>query len=260
MEYKILGDDMQAIVLNLQSGESVRAEAGSMMYMTQSVQMSTQANTGGGQEGLLGALTSGLKRAISGDSFFITVYKAEGGNGQVAFAAPYPGKILPINLDETGGEIICQRHAYLCSDPRVDISVAFTRKLGAGFFGGEGFILQKLQGHGMAFIHSGGLILPVDLEPGQHLKVDTGCLVAMTKDVDYDIQMVPGIKTALFGGEGLFFATLTGPGRVYLQSLPFNRMADRIISASSLGASSEETTGVAGLGGKILGSLISGGE
>lgn len=254
MQYEILGDDMQAVVLSLDVSEKVRAEAGSMMYMTDSIKMETSLG-GNGDKGLVGGLMSGLKRAVTGESFFITTFEAEGQPGRVAFTPPYPGKIISLNLSETG-EMLCQRDAFLCSDMNVDVSIAFTKRIGAGFFGGEGFILQKLSGSGTAFVHSGGLIIPVDLKAGESLRVDTGCLVAMTRDVDYDIQMAKGIKTMLFGGEGLFFAYLRGPGRVYLQTLPFSRMADRIISAAR--GNVEESPGIAGMGGRLLGGLISG--
>lgn len=231
MEYNIFGDDMQAVRVCLNPGEGVRADTGAMMYMTQAIEMTTQANTS--QEGgLMGALSSGVKRVLAGENFFMTIFRAKGSAGEVSFSAPYPGKIVPLNLGETG-DMLCQRNAYLCSDENVDISVAFTRKFGAGLFGGEGFILQKLHGNGQAFLHAGGMVVPMDLAPGETLRVDTGCLVAMTSSVDYDIQMVKGLKSMVFGGEGLFFAALTGPGRVFLQTLPFNRMADRLLMAAS---------------------------
>lgn len=258
MQHQILGDDIQAVVLNLSPGEAVRAEAGAMLYMTDSVEMNTSVGTGN-ETGLMGALMTGLKRAVAGDSFFITSFTAHNQPGQVAFAAPYPGKIMPMDLSQTG-TLLCQRDSFLCSDTQVDISIAFTRKLGAGFFGGEGFILQKLSGRGTAYIHSGGGIIPFDLPAGQSLRVDTGCIVAMTESVDYDIQMAKGIKNMLFSGEGMFYAHLRGPGKVWLQILPFSRLANRIISASSIGSGrgGEEATGLAGLGGGILGGLISG--
>jgi uncharacterized protein (TIGR00266 family) len=258
MKYDLIGDDMQAVVCDLEAGESLRAEAGVMMMMTQSIRMQTTANTSE-QKGMMGSLMSGLKRVIAGESFFITVFHAEGQPGRVIFSAPYPGKIIHLSLSATG-PMLCQRDTYLCSETTVDIQVAFTKRLGAGFFGGEGFILQKLTGTGQAFVHAGGAIYPMDLAPGETLRVDTGCLVAFTESVDYDIQMVSGIKTALFGGEGLFFAQLTGPGRVYLQTLPFGRMADRIIAASKLGAGAgaEQSRGFAGIGGDLVGGLFSG--
>lgn len=255
MQHQILGDDIQAVVLALQPGEVVRAEAGAMLYMSDSIEMNTQVGTNA-NEGLMGSLMSGLKRAVSGDSFFITTFTAQRQAGQVAFAAPYPGKIMPVNLSETG-TLLCQRDSYLCSDANVNVSIAFTRKLGAGFFGGEGFILQKLSGSGQAYIHSGGGIVPFELAAGQSLRVDTGCLVAMTESVTYDIQLAKGIKNMLFGGEGLFLASLQGPGRVWLQILPFSRLANRILSAAVTG-SSEQSKGLGGLGGDLLGGLISG--
>jgi len=258
MQHQIIGDDIQAVVLNLSPGEAVRAEAGAMLYMTDSIEMNTTVGTGN-ENGMMGALMTGLKRAVSGDSFFITTFTAQGQPGQVAFTGSYPGKIMPVHLSETGN-LLCQRDSYLCSDTQVDISVAFTRKLGAGFFGGEGFVLQKLSGNGTAFIHSGGGIVPFELQAGQSLRVDTGCLVAMTEGVNYDIRMAKGIKNMLFSGEGLFYAYLQGPGKVWLQILPFSRLANRIIAASSLGTGShsEESRGIAGIGGDILGNLISG--
>lgn len=255
MQHQVIGDDIQAVVLSLNPGEAVRAEAGAMLYMSDSIEMNTSVGTGG-ENGMMGALMSGLKRAVSGDSFFITTFTASGQAGQVAFAGPYPGKIMPVNLSETG-TLLCQRDSYLCSDTQVDVSIAFTQKFGAGFFGGEGFILQKLTGSGTAFIHSGGGILPFDLPAGKSLRVDTGCLVAMTESIDYDIQMAKGIKNMLFGGEGLFFAHLKGPGRVWLQILPFSRLANRIIAAG-MGRGAEQSKGIGGIGGDILGSLISG--
>lgn len=255
MQHQIIGDDIQAVVLSLDPGEAVRAEAGAMLYMTEAVDMKTSVGTGG-ESGMMGALMSGLKRAVSGDSFFITTFTSVGRAGQVAFSAPYPGKIMPVDLGETG-TLLCQKDSYLCSDTQVDVSIAFTRKFGAGFFGGEGFILQKLSGQGTAYIHSGGGIVPFDLAAGENLRVDTGCLVAMTEGVSYDIQMAKGIKNMLFGGEGLFFASLTGPGRVWLQILPFSRLASRVLAAATTG-NVEQSRGIGGLGGDLIGNLFSG--
>ena len=254
LQHQIIGDDVQAVVLSLSAGDTVRAEAGAMLYMSDAIEMNTQVGTGG-ENGMMGALMSGMKRALSGDSFFMTTFTAKGQPGQVAFAGPYPGKIMPINLSETG-TLLCQRDSYLCSDPNVDISIAFTRKLGVGFFGGEGFILQKLSGSGTTFIHSGGGMIPFDLAPGQRLRVDTGCLVAMSESVTYDISMAKGVKNMLFGGEGLFFADLTGPGKVWLQILPFSRLANRVLAAASGGR--EQSRAIGGIGGDFLGGLISG--
>lgn len=254
MQHQVLGDDIQAVVLSLSPGESVRAEAGAMLYMTDSIEMHTSVGTGG-EDGIMGSLMTGLKRAVSGDSFFITTFSAPHQPGQVAFAGPYPGKIMPIDLTESG-TLLCQRDSYLCSDTNVDVSIAFTRKFGAGLFGGEGFILQKLSGGGHVYIHSGGGIIPFDLPAGQSLRVDTGCLVAMTESITYDIQMAKGIKNMLFGGEGLFFAHLKGPGRVWLQILPFSRIANRILAAAN--SNREQSKGAAGFGGDLIGTLISG--
>jgi len=222
IDYRLVGDDMQAVIITLDPEEAVQAEAGAMMFMETGVEMNTE--TGGG-------LMKGMKRILAGESFFITTFvNKSGSRRQVSFAAPYPGKILSLNLKETG-TMLCQRDAYLCSAYGIDISVAFTKRLGAGFFGGEGFILQKLSGDGFAFVHAGGTLLKRTLSAGETLRVDTGCLAAFEENVDYDIEFVGGLKTAFFGGEGLFFATLTGPGTVYLQTLPFSRMADRVMAA-----------------------------
>ncbi len=255
IDYKIYGDDMQMVEIELDPNESVRAEAGAMMYMGQGIEMDTNLGSSGG--GLGKALFGGLKRALMGESFFITNFTHTGsGKGHVAFAAPYPGKIIPLELDQLGGEFICQKDSFLCAAKGIDIDIAFTKKLGAGFFGGEGFILQRLKGDGRAFIHAGGTIIEKQLAPGESLRVDTGCLVGMTPGVDYDIQMLKGFKNALFGGEGLFLAVLRGPGLVYLQSLPFSRLADRMAAATF--QNKGESKGVAGLGGAVLGGLLSG--
>lgn len=220
IDYVIHGDDTQMVEIELDPDEGVRAEAGTMMYMGDGIEM--QTGTGGG-------LFSGLKRMFTGESFFITSFvNGGGGKAHVAFAAPYPGRIVPLDLGQMGGQMLCQKDSFLCAAAGIDIEVAFTKKLGAGFFGGEGFILQRLEGDGLAFVHAGGAVVRKDLQPGQSLRVDTGCLVAMSPSVDYDIKFIGGFKNALFGGEGLFVANVTGPGTVYLQSLPFSRLADRI--------------------------------
>jgi uncharacterized protein (TIGR00266 family) len=219
--HEIIGDDMQAVILSLRQTDVIRAEAGAMMFMTDGIAMDARMD---------GGFLGGLKRKfLSGESFFITYFTCNAPSGRVAFSAPFPGKI--ITLDLAGQSVLCQKDAFLCAVGNIDINVAFTQKIGAGFFGGEGFILQKLEGTGKVFIHSGGAIVEEHLLPGQKLKVDTGCLVAFDPSVDYDIERVGGIKTSLFGGEGLFFASMTGPGRVWLQTLPFSRLADRIHSA-----------------------------
>lgn len=249
IDYKIIGDDMQIVEIELDPGEGVRAEAGAMMYMEQGIVM--QTDTGGG-------MFNGFKRMFTGESFFITTFLHNGnGKSHVGFSAPYPGKIIPIHLMDFGKNFICQKDAFLCAASGTEIEVAFTRKLGAGFFGGEGFILQRLTGDGMAFIHAGGTVIEKQLEAGETIRIDTGCLVGMSPSVGYDIQFIGGFKNALFGGEGLFLATLSGPGTVYLQSLPFSRLADRIVSAANFDRKGEQK-GIAGFGGSTLGSIISG--
>ncbi|MGD2163262.1 MAG: TIGR00266 family protein [Anaerolineales bacterium] len=249
IDHKIYGDDMQLVEIELDPGEGVRAEAGTLTYMDQGIEM--QTSTGGG-------VFKGLKRAVTGESFFITTFLNTGSDKQyAAFAAPYPGKIIPIQLDDFGGNILCQKDSFLCAADGIEIEIAFTKKLGAGFFGGEGFILQRLQGSGMAFVHAGGTIIERDLGSGEVLRVDTGCLVAFSEQVDYDIQFIGGFTNALFGGEGLFLARLTGPGKVYLQSLPFSRLADRVLASARFKQTGEKR-GAAGVGGDILGDLLSG--
>lgn len=246
IDYRILGDDIQVVEVEMDPGEGVRAEVGSVLFMEEDIQM--QTSSGGG-------IFSGLKRMVTGESFFITSFM---NNGRVkrkaAFAAPYPGKIIDINPAAFGGSFLCQKDGFLCAAEGIDISIAFTKKIGAGLFGGEGFILQELKGDGHCFIHAGGTIIKRELQRGETIRVDTGCLVAFDPSVDYDIKFVGGFKNALFGGEGLFFAQLTGPGLVYLQSLPFSRIADRIIAASRWGGGREESRGLGGL----LGGFISG--
>ena len=249
IDYTIIGDDMQLVEIELDSGEGVRAEAGAMMYMVDGIEM--QTSTGGG-------LFKGFKRMVTGESFFITTFLYNGkGKGQVAFGAPYPGKIIPLDLKVLGGSFLCQKDSFLCAAQGVEIEVAFTKKLGAGLFGGEGFILQRLEGDGLAFVHAGGTVIKKELQPGESLRVDTGCLVAFSPNVSYDIKFIGGFKNALFGGEGLFLARLTGPGLVYLQSLPFSRLADRLFAASRFQQRGEQK-GVGGLGGNVLGGILGG--
>jgi uncharacterized protein (TIGR00266 family) len=235
IDYRIEGEDLQFVEVGLDPGESVVAEAGALMYMTAGVQMETIFGDGSGQgqaTGLMGALLGAGKRILTGESLFMTVFTAQGGSRErVAFAAPYPGRILAMDLKQLGGELVCQKDSFLCAAKGISIGIAFQKKIGVGLFGGEGFIMQRLQGDGLAFVHAGGMLTEMQLAPGQTLRVDTGCLVALHPTVSYDVQFVGGVKTALFGGEGLFFATLTGPGHVWLQSLPFSRMADRIAKA-----------------------------
>lgn len=256
IDYEILGDDLQAVVVTLDPGEAVVAEAGAMMYMQDGIEMGTSLSMKKDSGGLMGRLFEAGKRLVTGDSFFITFFTNSGRErADVAFAAPYPGRVVAVELGDYGGELTCQKDSFLCAARGVSVDIAFTRKLGAGLFGGEGFILQKLTapagGRGQAFMHAGGLVVEKRLERGQRLRVDTGCLVAFERGVEYDIQMVPGFKNKLFGGEGLFFATLTGPGRVWLQSLPLSRLAGRIIAAGRGGK--EEGSVLGGLGGLLDG-------
>ncbi|MBM7552126.1 TIGR00266 family protein [Thalassobacillus pellis] len=233
IDYKIYGDDMQFVEVELDPEETVIAEAGSLMMLEDRIRMETIFGDGSGSsKGLMGKLIGAGKRVITGESLFMTTFTNEGqGKKHVSFAAPYPGKIIPMDLSELQGKVICQKDSFLASAKGVAVGIEFQRKLGTGFFGGEGFIMQKLEGDGMAFVHAGGTMQKRKLEAGETLRVDTGCLVAMTGDVDYNIEYVGGVKTALFGGEGLFFATLRGPGTVWVQSLPFSRLASRVFAA-----------------------------
>jgi len=234
IDYKIIGEEMQCVEIELDPQETVIAEAGSLMMLDQDIQMQTIFGDGSKQnEGILGSLFSAGKRLLTGESLFMTAYTHTGsGKRHATFAAPYPGKIVPFDLSELGGKMICQKDAFLCAAKGVSIGIEFQKKLGAGFFGGEGFIMQKLEGDGMAFVHAGGTIIERTLIPGEKLRVDTGCLVAFTKDINYDIEFVGGIRNTFFGGEGLFFATLSGSGKVWIQSLPFSRLADRVIASA----------------------------
>ena len=235
IDFEIHGGEMQFVEVELDPGEGAVAEAGSMMYMTQGIQMETIFGDGSQPQsrGVMDALLGAGKRILTGESLFMTVFTNQGqGKQRVAFGAPYPGKIIPMDLRALGGHLVCQKDSFLCAARGVSVGIAFQRKLGVGLFGGEGFIMQKLEGDGLCFVHAGGNIQHFELAAGQSLRVDTGCLVALQPSVHYDIQFVGGIKTALFGGEGIFFATLQGPGRVWLQSLPLSRMADRIYSSA----------------------------
>ena len=255
IDYKLIGDDLQGVIVTLDPEEAVVAEAGAMMYMQDGIRMMTTLDqTGRGGSRLLDRLMSAGKRVLSGDSFFVTVFVNESTQRRdVAFASPYPGKIQAIDLRQWGGTLIAQKDSFLCGARGLDVSIAFSRRIGAGFFGGEGFILQKLTGDGLVFLHASGTLTEMTLAAGEILKVDTGCMVAFQPSVDYDIQMVPGVKTALFGGEGLFFVQLTGPGRVILQTLPFSRLADRIIAAAPrTGGRRREEGGVLGMIGGML--------
>ena len=254
VDYKIFGDDMQLVEVELDPGEEVIAEAGAMMYMEDAIAMDAIFGDGSQEEGgMMGKIFSAGKRVLTGESLFMTAFKNTGnGKKHVSFAGPHPGKIIAIDLDDVQGKLICQRDSFLCAARGTKIGLAFQKRLGVGFFGGEGFILQSLEGDGMAFIHAGGTIVERTLQPGEILRIDTGCIVAFTKEVHYDIQMAGGIKTSIFGGEGLFLATLSGPGKVWLQSLPFNRLANKVL-ASARGAGGQEQKNP--LGG-IVGSLF----
>ncbi len=260
IDFKIVGVEMQFVEVELDPGESAVAEAGSMMYMTPGISMETVFGDGSqqpqGGSGLMGALLGAGKRLLTGESLFMTVFTNKGaGKQRVAFAAPYAGKILPMDLTTLGGELICQKDSFLCAARGVSVGIAFQKKIGVGIFGGEGFIMQRLQGDGLTFVHAGGMLHALELGPGETLRVDTGCIVALQPTVNYDIQFVGNVRTALFGGEGLFFATLTGPGKVWLQSLPFSRLANRIYAASAKGGGGrrEEGSVLGGLGGLLDG-------
>ena len=240
VDHQIIGDDLQAVVVTLDPQEACVAEAGAMMYMEEGIEMATSMSMTQ-QDGLLGSLFKAGKRLLTGESFFVTLFANTAPQRRsVAFAAPYPGHVVAVELGQHGGQLICQKDAFLCGARGIDINIAFQKRLGVGFFGGEGFILEKLSsqdGLGLAFLHAGGSVIERTLAPGELLRVDTGCLVAFEATVDYDIQFVGGIKNTLFGGEGLFYAAMRGPGTVWLQTLPFSRLADRIYAAApKLGA------------------------
>jgi uncharacterized protein (TIGR00266 family) len=262
VDYEIRGAEMQFVEIELDPGEAAIGEAGSMMFMDAGVSMDAVFGDGSAsQSGLLGKLLGAGKRLVTGESLFTTVYTNQSSAKQrVAFAAPYPGKILPMDLRQLGGTLICQKDAFLCAARGVSLGIAFQRKLSTGFFGGEGFIMQKLEGDGLAFVHAGGTVVKRELAAGQTLLVDTGCVVAYTPGVDFEIQFVGKIKTALFGGEGLFLARLTGPGTLWLQSLPFSRLASRVFAAApQRGGSKEEGSLLGGFGaGGLLGGVLGG--
>ncbi len=264
VDYEIKGAEMQFVEVELDPGEAAIGEAGSMMFMDAGIDMDTIFGDGSQQQGgFLGKVLGASKRLITGESLFTTVYTNVGtGKKRVAFAAPYPGKILAMDLKQLGGTLLCQKDSFLCAARGVSLGIGFQKRLGAGFFGGEGFIMQKLDGDGLAFVHAGGTLLRRDLQTGESLMVDTGCVVAYTPSVDFDIQYVGKIKTALFGGEGLFLAKLTGSGTVWLQSLPFSRLASRIFAAApQRGGSREESSLLGGLaGGSLLGGILGGDE
>jgi uncharacterized protein (TIGR00266 family) len=257
IDFRVYGEDLQFVEVELDPGESAVAEAGAMMYMTPGIEMNTifgDGSSASASGGLVGKLLGAGKRVLTGESLFMTIFTNTGnGKQQVAFAAPYAGRILPMDLATLGGTLICQKDSFLCAAKGVSIGIAFQRKIGVGLFGGEGFIMQRLEGDGLCFVHAGGMLHSLELAPGQTLRVDTGCIVALQPSVNYDIQFVGKIKSAFFGGEGLFFATLTGPGKVWLQSLPLSRLADRIAKAASVGGRKEEGSILGGLGNLIDG-------
>ena len=265
VDYEIKGAEMQFVELELDPGEAAVGEAGSMMFMDVGIQMDTVFGDGsqGGGGGFLGKLLGAGKRLVTGESLFTTAYTNQGSSKlRVAFAAPYPGKIMAMDLRKLGGMLICQKDAFLCAARGVSLGIYFQQKLSVGFFGGEGFIMQKLEGDGLAFVHAGGTVLERELQPGQTLLIDTGCIVALTPSVSFEIQYVGKVKTALFGGEGLFFAKVTGPGTVWLQSLPFSRLASRVFAAApQRGGSREEGSVLGGLAvGGLLGNVLGGGD
>jgi len=234
VDFEVGGEDLQYVVVELDPGETVVAEAGGMMYMEPGIEMETLFGDGSKpDQGFFGKLVEGAKRKFTGESLFMTHFTHKGaGKSHVAFGAPYPGKIIPVDLAEIGGSLICQKDSFLCCAKGIQLGIALQKKIGVGFFGGEGFIMQRLDGDGMAFMHAGGTIIERTLQPGETLRIDTGCIVAHEESVDFDIQFVGGLKSAIFGGEGLFFANLTGPGRIWMQTLPFSRLADRVYSAA----------------------------
>lgn len=250
IDYVIHGEEMQYVEVELDPMETAVAEPGSFMMMDDGISMETIFGDGSQQQsGFLGKLFSAGKRMLVGENLFMTAYTNVGsGKKKVSFASPYPGKIIPLDLMKLGGRVVCQKDAFLCAAKGVAVGIEFQRKLGTGLFGGEGFIMEKLEGDGMAFVHAGGHVLARNLRPGELLKIDTGCIVGFTGGIQYDIQFVGGIKNTLFGGEGVFFATLRGPGTVWIQTLPISRLASRILSFSRGGHRKEEGSILGGLG------------
>ena len=254
IDYRIYGEEMQYVEVELDPNETAIAESGAFMMMDDGIQMQTLFGDGSQpQQGLLGKLMSAGKRILTGESLFMTAFTNVGhGKKRVSFASPYPGKIIPLDLSRLEGKIVAQKDAFLCAAKGVSIGIELQRKLGTGLFGGEGFIMQKLEGDGMAFMHAGGHVFERTLQPGELLRVDTGCIVAYTRHIDYDIQFVGGIKNTLFGGEGLFFATLRGPGKVWIQTLPVSRLAGRILAYGTY-KRKEEGSILGGLGNMLDG-------
>lgn len=255
IDFRIIGEEMQCVEIELDPAETVIAEAGSFMSMEEGIEMETIFGDGSKSDtGFMGKLFNAGKRILTGESLFMTAFSnVRQGKARVSFASPYPGKIIPLDLSVYDNKIVCQKDAFLCAAQGVSVGIEFSRRLGRGLFGGEGFIMQSLEGDGLTFVHAGGTVIEKQLMPGEVFKVDTGCLVAMTRDVDYDIEMVKGIKNAIFGGEGLFFARLQGPGTVWIQSLPFSRLADRVIaSAPKMGGNRKGEGSILGGLGDIL--------
>ncbi len=266
VDFEIKGSEMQFVEIELDPGEAAVGEAGSMLFMDAGIAMDTVFGDGsqsGANSGLLGKLLGAGKRLVTGESLFTTVYTNQSNAKlRVAFAAPYPGKILPMDLSTLGGALICQKDAFLCAARGVTLGIHFQQKMSVGFFGGEGFVMQKLEGTGLAFVHAGGTVVKRELRAGQTLMIDTGCIVALTQSVNFEIQYVGKVKTALFGGEGLFLAKVTGPGTVWLQSLPFSRLASRVFAAApQRGGSRDEGSVLGGLAvGGLLGGVLGGGD
>lgn len=255
IDFRILGEEMQCVEIELDPNETVIGESGSFMMMEDNIKMETIFGDGSKQDsGFMNKLFNAGKRILTGESLFMTAFTNTGNvKRRVTFASPYPGKIVAMDLSKMEGRVICQKDAFLCAAKGVSVGIEFQKKMGAGFFGGEGFIMEKLEGDGMAFVHAGGTILERSLQPYEMLRIDTGCLVAFTKDVDYDIEFVGGIKNSIFGGEGLFFATLKGPGKVWIQSLPISRLAGRIVRYAGSGNRKEEGSLLGGLGNMLDG-------
>lgn len=255
VDFQLFGDDMQFVEIQLDSGESIVAEAGAMMYMSDGIVMDSVFGDGSDRDagkGFMDKMLGAGKRVLTGESLFMTMFTNKAYDRKaVAFAAPYPGKIIAQDLGDLGGQLICQRDSFLCAARGIEIGIAFQKNVGAGFFGGEGFIMQRLVGDGLAFMHAGGTIIEKDLAPGEVLKLDTGCLVAMTPSVNYNVEFVGSVKSAFFGGEGLFLATLRGPGHVWLQSIPFSRFANRIMAAATKSGGGGKSKGEGSLLGNI---------
>ena len=253
IDYKVIGDDMQAVEIELDPGETVIAEAGALNYMDEGIAFESKMGDGtDADQGMLSKLFGAGKRILAGESFMITHFTNRGqGKQRVAFSAPYPGKVIPLNLAELGGEVLCQRDGFLCAALGTKLDIAFTQRLGAGFFGGEGFVLQRLSGNGLAFVHACGTIIRRELR-GETIRVDTGCIVGFTPGIDYSIQRAGNLKSMMFGGEGLFLATLRGSGTIWLQTLPFSRLANSVLKAAGPASVEQDSGSVIGGIGKLF--------